>query len=41
MLYNIIVTLYQYLLTKLYPDHYEYKIIERVNSNGSFIEYTD
>lgn len=41
MLYNIIVTLYQYLLIKLFPDHYEYKIIERVNSNGSFIEYTD
>jgi len=29
----------EYLLIKLYPDYYEYKIIERVNSSGSLVEY--
>jgi hypothetical protein len=41
MLYTIIVHLYEYLLVKLFPHHYEYKIIERINSNGSFIEFED
>jgi hypothetical protein len=41
MLYTFIVNLYQYLLIKLFPDHYEYKNIERTNSSGSFIEYGD
>ena len=41
MLYNIIVTLYQYLLIKLFPHRFEYKNIERINSSGSFIEYCD
>lgn len=31
----------QYLLVKFYPDYYEYKVIERVNSSGSFVEYSD
>ena len=31
----------EYLLIKFYPDYYEYKNIERVNSSGSFVEYTD
>lgn len=41
MLYNIIVNMYQYLLVKLFPHHFEYKNIERTNSSGSFIEYSD
>ena len=31
----------EYLLVKLYPDYYEYKIIERVNSSGSVVEYSE
>ena len=31
----------EFLLIKLFPDYYEYKIIERVNSSGSLIEYND
>jgi hypothetical protein len=31
----------EYLLIKFYPDYYEFKIIERVNSSGSLIEYND
>jgi hypothetical protein len=31
----------EFLLIKLYPDHYEYKIIERVNSSGSLVEYCE
>jgi hypothetical protein len=40
MLYSIIVNIYEYLLIKFFPDYYEYKVIERVNSSGSFIEYS-
>jgi hypothetical protein len=32
--------LFQYLMVKFFPDYYEYKVIERVNSSGSFIEYS-
>lgn len=31
----------EYLLVKLYPEYYEYKIIERVNSSGSLVEYSE
>ena len=31
----------EFLLVKLFPDYYEFKIIERVNSSGSLIEYND
>ena len=41
MIYTIIEKLYEYLLVKLYPDYYEYKIIERVNSSGSLVEYSE
>lgn len=41
MLYTTIAKLYEYLLVTLFPDHYEYKNIERVNSSGSFIEFED
>ena len=30
---------FQYLMVKFFPEHYEYKVIIRVNSSGSFIEY--
>jgi hypothetical protein len=32
---------FQYLMVKFFPDYYEYKVIERVNSSGSFVEYSD
>ena len=32
---------FQCFLVKFYPDDYEFKIIERVNSSGSAIEYSD
>jgi hypothetical protein len=41
MIRELLNNLFQYLLVKLYPDHYEYKSIERVNSSGSLIEYSD
>jgi hypothetical protein len=41
MILEILKNLFQYLLVKFYPEHYEYKVIERVNSTGSFIEYSD
>jgi hypothetical protein len=31
----------EFLLIKFYPDYYEYKIIERVNSSGSLVEYCE
>jgi hypothetical protein len=31
----------EFLLIKYYPDYYEYKIIERVNSSGSLVEYCE
>lgn len=41
MIYTIIEKLYEYLLVKFYPDYYEYKNIERVNSSGSVVEYCE
>jgi hypothetical protein len=41
MLYTIIVKLYEYMLIKLFPQNYEYKVIERINSSGSVVEYSD
>ena len=41
MIYTIIENLYEYLLVKLFPDYYEYKNIERVNSSGSVVEYCE
>jgi len=38
---EIIKNFYHYLLVKFFPDYYEYKVIERVNSSGSFIEYSE
>ena len=41
MILELFKNLLQYLLVKFYPSHYEYKSIERVNSSGSFIEYSE
>lgn len=41
MIKELFNSLIQYLLVKFYPDHYEYKVIERVNSSGSFVEYSE
>ena len=41
MILEFLKNLLQYLLVKLYPDNYEYKSIERVNSSGSFVEYSE
>jgi len=41
MLYEIIIKIYEYILVKLFPENFEYKNIERVNSSGSFVEYSD
>ena len=32
-------SLLEYLLVKLFPQNYEYKVIERINSSGSLVEY--
>ena len=41
MLYDILMRIYEYILVKMFPDHFEYKNIERVNSSGSFVEFGD
>jgi len=41
MFKELLKNLFQYLIAKFCPKHYEYKVIERVNSTGSFIEYSD
>jgi len=41
MILEIFKNLFQYLLIKFCPEHYEYKVIKRVNSTGSFVEYSD
>jgi len=41
MIIELFNNLIEYLLVKLYPDYYEYKIIERVNSSGSLVEYSE
>ena len=40
MLREIFKIFFQYLMVKFFPDYYEYKVIERVNSSGSFVEYS-
>jgi hypothetical protein len=39
MILDMVKNLLEYLLIKLFPKYYEYKVIERINSSGSFIEY--
>ena len=41
MFTELFTNLFQYLLVIFYPDNYEYKSIERVNSSGSFVEYSE
>jgi hypothetical protein len=39
MLLDMIKNFIEYLLVRLFPQNYEYKVIERTNSSGSFVEY--
>ena len=39
MILELLKSLLEYLLVKLFPQNYEYKIIERINSSGSLVEY--
>jgi hypothetical protein len=39
MILEFLKNLIEYILIKLFPHNYEYKVIERVNSSGSFVEY--
>ena len=41
MIIELFKNFYQYLMVTFFPDYYEYKVIERVNSSGSFVEYSD
>ena len=41
MIIELFNNLIEYLLVKFYPDYYEYKNIERVNSSGSDVEYCE
>jgi len=41
MIIELFNNLIEYLLVKFYPDYYEYKNIERVNSSGSVVEYCE
>jgi hypothetical protein len=41
MILEILENLLEYILVKLFPQNYEYKVIERINSSGSFIEFSD
>lgn len=41
MIIELFNNLIEYLLVKFYPDYYEYKKIERVNSSGSVVEYCE
>ena len=40
MILELFKNLLEYLLVKLFPQNYEYKVIERINSSGSVIEYS-
>ena len=40
MIKSLVKHLMQCLIIKIYPNHYEFKTIERVSSSGSFIEYS-
>ena len=39
MILALFKSLLEYLLVKLFPQNYEYKVIERINSSGSLVEY--
>lgn len=39
MILELCKNLLEYLLVKLFPQNYEYKVIERINSSGSLVEY--
>jgi hypothetical protein len=39
MILELCKSLLEYLLVKLFPQNYEYKVIERINSSGSLVEY--
>jgi len=39
MIFELLKNLVEYLWIKLFPQNYEYKVIERINSSGSVIEY--
>jgi len=41
MIFELLKNLLEYLLIKLFPQNYEYKVIERINSSGSVVEYSD
>ena len=41
MILELLKNLLEYLLIKLFPENYEYKVIQRTNSSGSVIEYSD
>jgi len=40
MILELLKNLVEYLLIKLFPQNYEYKVIERINSSGSVVEYS-
>lgn len=40
MILELLKTVIEYLLIKLFPQNYEYKVIERINSSGSVVEYS-
>lgn len=40
MIFELLKNLVEYLLIKLFPQNYEYKVIERINSSGSVVEYS-
>jgi hypothetical protein len=39
MLLDMLKNFIEYLLVRLFPQNYEYKVIERINSSGSLVEY--
>jgi hypothetical protein len=41
MILELLKNLVEYLLVKLFPQNYEYKVIERINSSGSVVEYSE
>jgi hypothetical protein len=40
MIFELLKNMVEYLLIKLFPQNYEYKVIERINSSGSVVEYS-
>lgn len=41
MLFGVFSKCYENILIILYPEYYECKIIQRINSSSSFIEYEE